>query len=105
MARFLALACIPALKSTPHEEMVITAVDGQEVGLTGVRDGLLAATVINPTSMIHMMSLVIGQFIVRNNEKLKDVPLEIPLPGPLVSKDTGNIDAMFYMSDPKHCLI
>ena len=55
--------------------------------------------------MIHMMSLIIGQFIVRNKEKIDDVPLEIPLPGPLVSKDTGNLDAMFYMSDPKHCLI
>jgi len=101
----MALACIPALKGTVHEKMVITAVDGQEVGLTAVRDGRLAATAVNPTSMIHMMSLVVGQFIVRNAEKLTDVPLEIPLPNPLVSKEAGNLDAMFYMSDVKHCLV
>jgi len=101
----MALACVPAVKGTPHEKMVFTAIDGQKKGLTAVRDGRLAATVVNPSCMIHMMSLVVGQFIVRNGETLDDVPLEIPLPGPLVSKEAGNIDAMFYMSDPKHCLV
>ena len=101
----MALASIPALKGTPHENMVVTACDGQRDGLTGVRDGRLAATTVNPTCMIHMMSLVVGQFICRNNETLEDVPGEIPLPNPLVSKEAGNIDAMFYLSDPKHCLV
>jgi len=101
----MALASIPALEDTPHEQMVVTACDGQEDGLTGVQDGRLAATTVNPTCMIHMLSLVVGQFIVRNGEKLADVPAEIPLPCPLVSKEAGNIDAMFYMSDPKHCLM
>ena len=101
----MALASIPALKGTPHEKMVITACDGQKDGLAGVRDGRLAATTVNPTCMIHMMSLVVGQFICRNREALEDVPEEIPLPNPLVSKEAGNIDAMFYLSDPKHCLV
>jgi ABC-type sugar transport system substrate-binding protein len=85
--------------------MIITSVDGQPDGLEGVRDGRLAATTVNPTSMIHMMSLVVGQFIVRNGEKIDDVPVEIPLPCPLVSKEAGNLDAMFYLSDAKHCLV
>ena len=101
----MALACVPALKGTPHEKMVITSVDGQPDGLAGVKDGRLAATSVNPASMIHMMSLVVGQFIARNGEEIGDVPREIPLPVPLVSKEAGNLDAMFYMSDAKHCLV
>lgn len=101
----MALACVPALAGTPHEKMVITAVDGQKDGLTGVRDGRLAATAVNPTCMIHMISLVVGQFIVRNGETLEDVPLKIPLPSPLVCKEAGNLEAMFYLSDPRHCLM
>jgi len=101
----MALACHPALAGTIHQGMVITAVDGQKEGLGGVRDGRLAATTVNPTCMLHMLGLVIGQFIVRNGEKLEDVPQEIPLPCPLVSKEAGNLDAMFYLSDPRHCLV
>jgi len=66
---------------------------------------LLAATIVNPSSMLHMMSLTVGQFIVRNGEKIGDLPLEITLPSTLVSKESGNIDAMFYLSDLKHCLL
>jgi len=101
----MALACHPALASTIHKNMVITAVDGQKEGLSGVRDGRLAATAVNPTCMLHMLGLVIGQFIVRNREKLDEVPVEIPCPCPLVSKEAGNLEAMFYLSDPKHCLV
>jgi len=101
----MALASIRALKGTPHEKMIVTACDGQEVGLTAVGDGRLAATTVNPTCMIHMMSLVVGQFICRNKEQFDDLPARIPLPCPLVSKEAGNIDAMFYLSDPKHCLM
>jgi ribose transport system substrate-binding protein len=101
----MALACYPALAGTRHEKLVITAVDGQKDGLCGVRDGRLAATTVNPTSMIHMMGLVVGQFIARNHEPIDQVPLNIPLPCPLVAKDADNLDAMFYLSDPRHCLI
>jgi len=101
----MALACAPALKGTPHEKMVITAIDGQKDGLMGVRDDRLAATAVNPTCMIHMMAVVVGQFICRNQEKIEDLPVEIPLPCPLVSKEAGNLEAMFYLSDPKHCLV
>ena len=101
----MALACYPALKGTPHEKMVITAIDGQKDGLTGVRDGRLAATAVNPSCMIHMMAVTVGQFICRNGEKLEDLPGELMLPCPLVSKEAGNLDAMFYFSDPKHCLV
>lgn len=100
----MALACVPSLKGTRHEGMVVTGVDGQRPGLLGVRDGLLAATSVNPAAMIHMYALVIGQFIVRNQEKF-DRLLKIVLPCPLVSKESGNLDAMLYLSDPKHCLV
>jgi len=101
----MALACTKAIEGTIHENMVITAVDGQEPGLTGVKEGRLAATAVNPAGMIHSYGLIIGQFIVRNQEKLEDLPLEIILPCPLVCQEAGNVDAMLYLSDPAHCLV
>jgi len=101
----MALACVPGLAGTIHQNMVITAVDGQKEGLTGVREGKLAATTVNPTCMLHSWALIIGQFIVRNQEKIEDVPLEIPCPCPLVARETGNLDAMFWLSDPRHCMV
>ena len=101
----MAMACVPAVEGRPHEKMLFVGVDGQTTGLTGVREGKLAATSVNPTCMIHGYSVILGQFIVRNQEKIDDVPLEIMLPSPLVSKEAGNSDAMFYLSDPKHCLL
>ncbi len=101
----MALACLPALEGTPHEKMVVTAVDGQKEGLAAIREGTLAATTVNPVCLIHMTALAIGQFIVRNGEKVDQLPLEIITPGPLVSQEAGNLDAMLYLADPKHCLV
>jgi ABC-type sugar transport system substrate-binding protein len=101
----MALACIPGLAGTIHQKMVVTAVDGQKEGLTGLREGKLAATTVNPTCMLHSWALIVGQFIVRNREKIEDVPLEIPCPCPLVAKETGNLEAMFWLSDPRHCMV
>jgi len=101
----MALASVPALKGTVHEKMVVASVDGQEIGLAAVEDGRIGATAINPASMVHMMSLVIGRFIVLNEEKIDDVPLEIPLPTPLVSKEAGNLARIRYLADPKHALV
>jgi len=101
----MALACVPALKGTPHEKMVVTAVDGQKEGLDGVTDGRLAATTVNPVCLIHMTALVLGQFVVRGGEKVETLPPEIVTPGPLVSRESGNLDAQRYLSDPRHCLV
>ena len=101
----MALASAPALRGTIHKDMVIAAVDGQKQGLTGVREGQIACTATNPVCQIHQFALVIGQFIARNNEKIEDLPVEIMLPSVLVSKEAGNLDAMFYLSDPKHCMM
>jgi len=101
----MAIASAPALKGTPHEGMVIVGIDGQKQGLSAVREGTLAATTVNPACLIHMTAVAIGQAIVRNKESIKDLPQEIIAPGPLVSKDTGNLDAMLYLSDPKNCLV
>jgi ribose transport system substrate-binding protein len=101
----MALACVPALAGTKHEGMVITSVDGQVAGLTGVKEGKLGATSVNPAGMIHGWAVMIGQFIVRNQEKIDDLPLEITVPSPLVSKEAGNLEAMFYLTDAKHCLV
>ncbi len=101
----MAMAAIPALAGTPHAEMVVTAVDGQKQGLTAVREGKLAATTVNPVCLIHKQALEIGQFIVRNEEKMESLPLEIITPGPLVSRESGNIDAMVFLSDPRHCMV
>lgn len=102
----MALACAPAVKDHPvHKNMVITAVDGQKEGLHAVRDGLLAATTVNPVCRIHRTALILGQFIVRNQESVDQVPLEIITPGPLVSKESGNLEAMLYLADPSHCIV
>jgi ABC-type sugar transport system substrate-binding protein len=102
----MALACSRALEGKPkHKGMVITAVDGQKTGLDGVKEGRIAATAVNPASMVHMYPVVVGQFIVRNREKMEDLPLQILLPSTLVSKESGNLDAMYYLSDPRHGLV
>ncbi len=100
----MALACVDALEGTRHEGMVIAGIDGQKDGLDGIQQGRMDATAVNPVCMIHMYALVIGQYIVRNQETLDDVPLEIICPSPLVAKEIGNLDAMYYLSDPSHCL-
>lgn len=101
----MALACIPALKDSIHKNMVITAVDGQKEGLQAVRAGQLAATTVNPVCLIHRTALIVGQFIVRNQEKVENVPEEIITPGPLCSLDNKRVlDSMFYLADPTHCL-
>jgi ribose transport system substrate-binding protein len=102
----MALACIPAVENTIHKDMVITAVDGQKDGLDAVRAGKLAATTVNPVCLIHSTALIVGQFIVRNKEKVEDVPMEIVTPGPLVSLERKNVlDAMYYLANPLHCMV
>lgn len=101
----MALACVPALAGTPHEKMVVTAVDGQKEGLEGIRDGRLAATTVNPVCLIHMTALAIGQFIARNKEAIESLPLSITTPGPLVSRESGNLEAQLFLADPRHCLV
>ena len=85
--------------------MAVTAVDGQKEGLAAIRDGKLAATTVNPVCLIHMTALALGQFIARNKESVENVPLEIVTPGPLVSLESGNLEAMLYLADPRHCLV
>ncbi|MBC7819163.1 MAG: hypothetical protein IAG10_19915, partial [Planctomycetaceae bacterium] len=102
----MALASAPAIKGTIHKDMKIVAVDGQKEGLEAVQSGVLAATTVNPVCRIHRTSLIIGQFIARNGEKVDTVPMEVITPGPLVSKDHPNdLAAMFYLADPTHCLV
>jgi ABC-type sugar transport system substrate-binding protein len=101
-----AQACLPALKGTIHGKMVVTAVDGQKEGLQSVRDGGLAATTVNPVCRIHQTALVVGQFIVRNQEPVESAPLEIITPGPLVSLENKSVlESMFYLADPRHCMV
>lgn len=101
----MALGCLSAIENTIHKDMVITAVDGQKEGLRAVADGDLAATTVNPVCRIHRTALTLGQFIVRNKEKIDDVPLEVITPGPLVTPETGNLEAMLYLADPAHCIV
>ncbi len=101
----MALAGIPELEGTRHEGMVVTSIDGQEPGLRAVREGKLGATVVNPACMIHGWAVAIGRFIVQNQEKLDDVPLEIICPSQLVASETGNVDAMLYLSNAQHGLM
>ena len=101
----MALAAVEALKGSRHEGMVVTAVDGQKEGLMAILDGRLAATTVNPVCLIHMTALVIGQFIVRNQESIEDLPPRVVTPGPLVTREIGNVDAMLYLADPSNCLV
>ncbi len=101
----MALASLPALEGTIHKDMIICGVDGQKQGLEGVRDGRLSATAVNPANLIHKTALEIGRFIVTRSETIDQLPLEILLPGPLVAQETGNLEAMFYLSDPARSMV
>ncbi|MGQ0634809.1 MAG: sugar ABC transporter substrate-binding protein [Planctomycetaceae bacterium] len=102
----MALACAPAKETTIHKNMILTGVDGQKDGLNGVRDGVLGATTVNPASLVHCTALFLGQFIARNREAIDKVPKEIIAHGPLVSLERPKLlEAMYYMSEPAHCMI
>lgn len=102
----MALACVDAIQNTIHKDMVITAADGQREGLDAVKNGVLAATAVNPVCRIHRTALFIGQFIARNQESVEQVPLEVITPGPLVSRDDPNmLAAMYYLADETHGLV
>lgn len=101
----MALACLPAIKDTIHKDMVITAVDGQKQGLESIREKGLGASTVNPVCSLHSLGVIIGQFICRNSETVDQLPLQIIAPGPLVSLDSGNLDAMLYLANPAHCLV
>ncbi len=102
----MALACIPAVEGTIHKNMVIVGVDGQREGLDSIKAGELDATTVNPVCRLHSLALLIGQFIVRNEEKIEDLPLQITASSPFVSTETPSmLEAMYYLADPKHCLV
>lgn len=102
----MALASIPALKGTIHEKMLVAAVDGQKEGLDAVKNGVLAATSVNPVCRIHRTALFLGQFFARNKEAVDQAPLEIITPGPLVTLDSPRtLEAMYYLADPAHCIV
>lgn len=102
----MALASVPALKGSIHEKMLVVAVDGQKEGLDAVKNGVLAATSVNPVCRIHRTALFLGQFYARNKEQMEQVPLEILTPGPLVTADNPRVlEAMYYLADPLHCIV
>lgn len=102
----MALASVPALKGTIHEKMLVAAVDGQKEGLDAVKNGVLAATSVNPVCRIHRTALFLGQFFARNKESVDQAPLEIITPGPLVTADNPRVlEAMYYLADPAHCIV
>lgn len=102
----MALASVPALKGTIHEKMLVAAVDGQKEGLDAVKNGVLAATSVNPVCRIHRTALFLGQFFARNKEKIDQAPMEIITPGPLVTLDNPRtLEAMYYLADPTHCIV
>ncbi|MBS0205290.1 MAG: sugar ABC transporter substrate-binding protein [Planctomycetes bacterium] len=102
----MALASVPALKGTIHEKMLVAAVDGQKEGLDAVKNGVLAATSVNPVCRIHRTALFLGQFFARNKETMDQAPMEIITPGPLVTLDSPRtLEAMYYLADPTHCIV
>ena len=102
----MALGAIPALKGTIHEKMLVVAVDGQKEGLDAIKNGVLAASAVNPVCRIHQTALFLGQFIARNKEQIDSLPLEIITPGPLVTAENPRVlEAMYYLADPVHCIV
>ena len=102
----MALASVPALKGSIHEKMLVVAVDGQKKGLDAVKNGVLAATSVNPVCRIHRTALFLGQFFARNKETIEQAPLEIITPGPLVIPESPSVlEAMYYLADPLHCIV
>jgi len=86
----MALAAYNVMKSKNRTGIVIGGVDAMPPAVNAVLDGVMAATVRNPSCRIHGWSIAAGVAAVVGGEKSgKDIPVSIWADGPVVTKDTA----------------
>jgi len=86
----MAMAAVRAVRrSGQKREIVFGSIDAQDVGINGVIDGDLVVSAMNPAGRIHWTALMIGYFACAMNQKKSEVPSEVIIDSPVVTKDNA----------------
>ena len=86
----MALAAHNVMKAKNRTGIVIGGVDAMPPAVNAVLDGVMLATVRNPSCRIHGWSVAAGVAAVIGGEKAgKDIPAYILADGPVITKDTA----------------
>jgi ribose transport system substrate-binding protein len=86
----MALAAYNVMKAKNRTKIIIGGVDAMPPAVNAVLDGVMLATVRNPSCRIHGWSVAAGVAAVMGGEKAgKDIPNFILADGPVITKDTA----------------
>ncbi|HUQ37300.1 MAG TPA: sugar ABC transporter substrate-binding protein, partial [Aestuariivirga sp.] len=86
----MALAAHQVMKQKGREGIIIGGVDAMPPAVQAVLDGVMLATVRNPSCRIHGWSVAAGVAAVRGGEKAgTDIPNYILADGPVITKETA----------------
>lgn len=86
----MAMAAVQAVKrSGKDRNIVFASIDAQDRGINGVLSGDLVVSVMNPAGRIHWTALMVGYAACALGEKKEDVPDEIWIDNPIVTKDNA----------------
>ena len=94
----MAMAAVQAVKrSGQKRDIVLGSIDAQEMGINGVVNGDLVVSVMNPAGRIHWTALMVGYFACAMDQQKTDVPDEIYVDNPVVTRD--NAESYRYLMD------
>jgi ribose transport system substrate-binding protein len=95
----MALAAQKVMQAKGRTETKIGGVDAMPPAIKAVQDGVMYATVRNPSCRIHGGAIIAGVAAVVNGEKTGPggIPKNIVADGPVVTKD--NADGMLWMEE------
>ncbi len=85
----MAMAAVQAIKRAGKPMIPLASIDAQEMGINGVVSGDLVVSVMNPAGRIHLTALMAGYFACAMGEKRDDVPEEIWIDNPVVTKENA----------------
>ena len=95
----MALAAANVMKAHGRTEILIGGVDAMPPAIKAVQDGVMYATVRNPSCRIHGGAVIAGVAAVVNGEKTGEggVPKHVVTDGPVVTK--ANAPGMAWMEE------
>lgn len=86
----MGMAAVRALKRSGQDrKIVFVSIDAQDMGINGVLDGDLLVSPMNPAGRIHWAALMVGYYAVALGQKKDEVPREIWIDSPVISKDNA----------------
>ncbi len=86
----MAMAAVQAVKRSGRDrDIIFGSIDAQEMGINGVVKGDLVVSVMNPAGRIHWTSLMVGYFACAYGQKKDEVPDEIYIDNPVVTKENA----------------